>query len=93
MTGVIDVVKKSNRGKEPFDAGKLQKSIYAACLSVNLPLGEAGQVAELVVHDVLKWLDNKEVVTGGDIRQIAHEKLLVYHPDVAYIYKQYKHIM
>ena len=53
----------SNRDQEDFDSKKLQKSIDSACLSISLPKGESRQISNLVVHDVNKWLNNKEVIT------------------------------
>ena len=86
MNKIVRVIKMSNRDQEDFDFKKLQKSIDSACLSINLPKGESRQISNLVVHD-------KEVITSRDIRQAAYEKLLIYQPDAAYIYKQYKNII
>lgn len=93
MNKIVRVMKMSNRDQEDFDSKKLQKSIDSACLSINLPKGESRQISNLVVHDVNKWLNNKEVITSRDVRQAAYEKLLIYQPDAAYIYKQYKNII
>ena len=93
MSECIDVVKRLKRGNQPFEADKLSKSIMAACLSVSLPQGEADQVADMVVHDVQKWLGGKQVITSADIRHVVYQKLSTYHPDVAYMYKHYRHII
>lgn len=90
----IDVVKRSGRRpSEPFDPAKLQRSIYAACLSVRSPEGHAEQAARSVTDAVVIWLDTKPAVTSHDIRLAASDHLHRHHPEAAYLYRHYRSII
>ncbi len=75
---------------EPFDEKKLYASIYAACLSVRTPVGEAELVADRVVKDVKGWLSKKHEVTSHDLRLQASRHLNVYDADAAYMYRHHR---
>lgn len=87
---MASIVKHSKVHSEPFDERKLYASIYAACLSVRTPSGEAELTAEQVCRDLLPWLLKKEEVTSADIRRKATEHLHIYNPHAAYMYKHVK---
>ena len=83
------IVKRAGH-REPFDGRKLYASIYAACLSVRSPEGEAELVAEKVQGLVEDWLEKKHEVTGHDIRVQAAKHLNAYNPDAAYMYRKHR---
>ena len=87
MTTIVH--KTHNRQPEPYNAQKLQNTIYAACLNVREPEKSARQLAQKVVKEVEEWLQTKPQVTSLDIREKASSVLELYHPEAAYIYKQY----
>lgn len=89
----VEVIKTGRRPAEPFSPEKLHRSIYAAALSVKVPKGSAEQIADVVREQVEQWIENKEVITSQDIRRVASRYLKSYHPDIAYIYEQYRHII
>ncbi|RYX79254.1 hypothetical protein EON76_00850 [bacterium] len=90
----IDIVKRSGtRPTEQFSSEKLSTSIYAACLSVRSPDGEAQRTAGEVTRAVIIWLETKPEVTSNDLRRIAGHHLKKFHPEAAYIYEQHKHII
>lgn len=94
MGRLIDVVKRSGkRPTEAFDAEKLRSSVYAACLSVRAPEGEAESTAKHVTNAVIVWLNTKPTVTSHDIRQAASAHLHRYHPEAAYLYKRHRIII
>lgn len=93
MGKAIDIVKRKPRQPEPFQRDKLHRAVYAACVSVRMPSGSAEQVTVSVCDAVVGWLATREVATTRDIRNIATKHLRTYHPDVAYIYEQHRHIM
>jgi len=86
------IVKRSKGHSEPYDERKLYASIYASCLGVRTPTGEAELTAERVCHDTLPWIESKPEVTSADIRRKAATHLKVYNPHAAYLYQQYRSI-
>ena len=84
------IVKRSGHTEE-YEGRKLYASIYAACLSVRVPEGEAEIVADRVVKDFEAWLDNKHEVTAHDIRRIATKHFHAYNPDAAWMYQHHRH--
>lgn len=94
MNQVIDVVKRKKRlPVQSFQNEKLHQSIYAACLSVRVPDGEAAIVADRVSHSVQMWLKNKPMITSNDLRRIASVHLHRYSPDAAYFYHHHRYII
>lgn len=75
---------------EPYDERKLYASIYAACLCVRTPAGEAELTANKVCGDITPWLHTKQEVTSLDIRHHAAEHLKLYNPDAAYMYLRHR---
>jgi transcriptional regulator NrdR family protein len=84
------IIKRSRGHSEPYDKRKLYASIYASCLSVRTPTGEAELTAERICKDLTPWLDGKQEVTSADIRRQAAQHFKVYNPDAAYIYKHHQ---
>jgi transcriptional regulator NrdR family protein len=80
---------KRHRKVEPYDEIKLMRGIYAACLAVRTPAGEAELTAKRVAKDLLPWLQKKQEVTSHDIRSRAGQLLHTYNPHAAYIYKHH----
>lgn len=84
------IVKRAPGHSEPYDERKLYASIYAACLSVRTPAGEAELTAAKVCQDLVPWLKTKAEITSADIRHKASEHLRVYNPDAAYMYVHHR---
>lgn len=88
---LIDIVKREGRRpSERFERSKLHASVYAACLSVKAPEGEARRVADMICDVVATWCDTKPEVTSADLRRMAARHLEAYHPEAAYLYKHHK---
>lgn len=85
-----NIVKRAPGHTEPYDERKLYASIYAVCLSVRAPQGEAELTADRVCKDFKPWLINKPEVTSADIRRKAAEHLNIYNPNAAYLYKHHR---
>jgi hypothetical protein len=83
------IVKRDSNHAEPYNERKLYDSIYAACLSVRNPAGEAELTARRVCQDIAPWLRQKLEVTSHDIRTHAAGHLNTYSSDAAYIYKHH----
>lgn len=84
------VVKRMNGHTEPYDERKLYASIYASCLAVRTPVGEAELTAAKICQDVLPWIVSKAEVTSLDIRSRATVHLKIYNPDAAYMYAHHR---
>ena len=80
---------KTGKRVEPYDQLKLFRSIYASCLSVRTPTGEAEVTAKRVCQDIAPWLNTKPEVTSHDIRIHAAKRLQTYNPSAADIYKHH----
>lgn len=80
---------KRHRHIEPYDPIKLMRSIYAACLAVRAPQGEAEVTAKRVERDLADWAHKKPEVTSHDIRVHAAELLHAYNPHAAIAYKHH----
>ena len=94
MPKAIDIVKRGGRRpSETFDPEKLHASIRAALLSTKAPVGEANMTALAVTDTVILWLSDHPEVTSDDLRRIASDRLTVYHPEAAYIYKHHQLIL
>ena len=83
------IVKRRPNHLEPYDERKLYASVYASCLCVRTPTGEAELTADRVCKDMIPWLHKKAEVTSRDIRLRAVEHLQVYNPHAAYMYKHH----
>ena len=87
------IVKRSPGHSEPYDERKLYASIYAACLSLRTPTGEAELTASKVCSDIAPWLATKTELTSTDIRHQAAKHLKLYNPDAAFLYVRHRTII
>lgn len=71
---------------ENYDERKLYASIYAACLSVREQPGAAELIAEEVVHQFGKWLENKHEISSNDVRRVAAQYLKALNSDAGHMY-------
>lgn len=85
-----NIVKRSPGHSEPYDERKLYASIYASCLSVRTPTGEAELTAAKICQDIEPWLHTKPEITSLDIRTHAYEHFKIYNPDAAYMYLRHR---
>lgn len=83
------IVKRKGHS-EPYDERKVYASVYASCLSVRVPQGEAELVAEKVSAEVAKWIADKPEVTSGDIYRTASIYLNALNTDAGWIYKHHR---
>ena len=78
---------KRKKHTEQYSRQKLQKSIYASCLSVCEFAGAAELTSQKVCEHVEGWLEHKHEVTSSDIRRIAGTALKIYSPNAAVVYE------
>ena len=89
----IYVTKQGKRPPEEFSPDKLHNSIFAACLCVRTPEGQAQDIAKTVTLGVMNWCETRPEITSADIRRQAQRIMKDLHPDAAYLYKNYKTII
>lgn len=80
---------KHHKTTESYDANKLMQSVYAACLAVRTPAGEAELTAKRVASQLEAWVQKKPEITSHDIRVHAADYLHTYNPHAAYTYKHH----
>lgn len=90
MANRLIIVKRTPNYSEPYDERKLYASVYAACLSVRTPVGEAELTAERICKDIAPWLSGKQELTSHDIRTKTANNLKIYNPDAAYMYLRHR---
>lgn len=87
------IVKSSDAREKPFARKTLYSSLMRESLSINIPLGQAEEIARLTCDHVEKWIHGRRIVTTTDIHRIATSKLNRLHTDLAYIYANNTHII
>ena len=84
------IVKRMAGHSEPYDERKLYASVYAACLALRAPAGEAELTASKVCKDIEPWIAGKTELTSKDLRHKAADHLKLYNPDAAYMYVRHR---
>lgn len=90
MANQTHIVKRTPDYTEPYDERKLYASVYAACLCIRTPAGEAELTAARICQEIAPWLADKTEVTSTDIRRKTGHLLKVYNPDAAYMYERHR---
>lgn len=81
--------------KKPYTYShdKIKQEILLHARSLRLAPKWAETIAEKTATDVDKWIKDRGTVTEDDIRRIAHQTLKKFHPDLAFVYKNYDKII
>lgn len=87
------VIKRTGERDGEYSREKLKKSILVEAAALNIPDGQAEEIAKKACNEVEKWLKTKTEVTSNDIRLIAAKSLKKLHEDLAYIYGSREHII
>ena len=91
--GKVYIIKLGNRPSEEFNPEKLHNSIYATCLGVRTPEGQAEDIAKRVTVGVMKWCETHPEITSSDIRLQVLKNLRPLHEDASDLYEQIKAII
>lgn len=86
------LVVKSNGIVEEFEIDKLKRSLELSFNIVNSPDGQKKIYINRILKNFIKWLKDKQEITSADIKRIIIIYMEEIHPDVAYIYKNFKKI-
>lgn len=86
----LHIVKRTRDYTEPYDERKLYASVYAACLCVRTPIGEAELTAARICDQIKPLIQDKKELTSADIRRKTGQLLQIYNPDAAYMYERHR---
>ena len=86
------LVVKSNGIVEEFEIDKLKRSLELSFNIANSPDGQKKIYIDRILKSFMKWIKDKQEITSADIKRIIIIYMEEIHPDVAYIYKNFKKI-
>lgn len=81
---------KLNRRKETFNAKKMYKSIYAACLSTQLSKKECTKLAKQIHGEVVKVLEKQHCLLSEEITHTVAKAMHKRKKELAFMYKTHK---
>lgn len=70
-----------------FSPEELVNHLKADARSLNLPEKTVEPIIERVIHAVLSWLENREIITKSDLDRVVGNELDKYSPDLALVYR------
>ena len=70
-----------------FSPEELVNHLKTDARSLNLPENSVEPIIERVVHAVLSWLENREIITRSDLDRVVSNELDKYSPDLALVYR------
>lgn len=70
-----------------FSPEELVSSLKSDARSLNLPEHSVEPIIERVVHAVLTWLENRDIITKSDLERVVGNELDKYSPDLALVYR------
>ncbi len=73
--------------EEFFSPEALVMRLKTDSRALGYPEGSAEPIIERVLSAVLAWLDNRNIVTRGDLERVVTSELDKYSPDLALIYR------
>lgn len=81
---------KTNRKKETFNAKKIYRSIYAACLATQLPKKECIRLARQIHREVAKVLERQHCLLSEEITDTVAKAMHKRRKALAFMYKTHK---
>ena len=70
-----------------FSPESLVATLRSDARSLNLPEHSVEPIIERVVHAVLCWLENRDIITKSDLERVVSLELDKYSPDLALVYR------
>ncbi len=70
-----------------FSPEELVNHLKTDARSLNLPEKTIEPIIERVIHAVLSWLENREIITKSDLDRVVGNELDKYSPDLALVYR------
>lgn len=72
---------------ELFSPEELVNHLRSDARSLNLPEKSVEPIIERVVHAVLTWLEERDIITRSDLDRVVSSELDKYSPDLALVYR------
>ena len=70
-----------------FSPEELVSELQSESRSLGLPAGSAEPIIERVLHAVLTWLEERNIITKNDLERVVSSELDKYSPDLAFVYR------
>lgn len=86
-------VSKTGQKSVPYSRKILVNNLLSTARAINLPDGQAKEIAELTANKIEVWLEKHTAVTTADIRRVAGGTLKKLNKDLAYIYINQRRII
>ncbi len=76
-----------------FSPDELVSLLRSESRSIGLPENSTEPIIERVVHAVLVWLENRNIITKSDLERVVGSELDKYSPDLALVYRNREKII
>ncbi|MBR5389198.1 hypothetical protein IK146_01410 [Candidatus Saccharibacteria bacterium] len=70
-----------------FSPEELVSVLQSDSKSLGLPSGSTEPIIERVLHAVLVWLEERNIITKSDLERVVSSELDKYSPDLALVYR------
>lgn len=76
-----------------FTPDELASLLRSESRSIGLPENSAEPIIERVIHAVVVWLENRNIITKSDLERVVSSELDKYSPDLALVYRNREKII
>ena len=70
-----------------FSPEELVTELKTESKALGLAEGSTEPIIERVLHAVLVWLEERNIITKGDLERVVSSELDKYSPDLALVYR------
>lgn len=70
-----------------FSPEELVNELTSESRSLGLPENSVPPIIERVLNAVTHWLEDREIITRGDLERVVSNELDKYSPDLAFVYR------
>lgn len=77
---------------EKFDARKIHRSCYRACVGSHLTRNEAKKICDAVTAAAKRWIRKKHIVTSIQIHKFVAKELRKHNKEVAFMYETHRDV-
>ena len=78
---------------EVFAPDALVDNLKVNARSLGLPEESTNSIIERVLHAVLVWLENRDIITRSDLERVVSLELEKYSPDLALVYRNHEKVI
>ena len=70
-----------------FSPEELVTELQTESKALGMPVGSTEPIIERVLHAVLVWLEDRNIITKSDLERVVSSELDKYSPDLALVYR------